>query len=380
MKHLRAVFMIFLFCGFAAAVSAEFAAGAEILPEEISEFYYTLDSSTGSPVFQRYRFYRDHGQKMFYHESRQGGGWPQTEEDIVASGSVELSDAEWNAFAGFLQGGSLYPPADEVTDGDEGPWMYLYRTEDEGKSLEFRFASREKEAEFEEFCSRLAGNHILTRFYFSRGGSMIPQSHEVVCRNDGCFWLQEEEGPSRLFDPDLMAELRQVAAEYDLDSWDGFRGSDPYVLDGENFRLELSYADGETVYASGENEFPKNYHEAADRIETIFEKEIKSWISGTYRYEGEGMGGDFEITLNPDGTYTFSEGPLSSYRGAGIWMTYYHAVYMTEENGLELQLMFGVEENLLIYLESGSDGFPSVKLPDKARFIRLKNDGEKPAP
>ena len=61
-------------------------------------------------------------------------------------------------------------------------------------------------------------------------------------------------------------------------------------------------------------------------------------------------------------------------------MTYYHAVYMTEENGLELQLMFGVEENLLIYLESGSDGFPSVKLPDKARFIRLKNDGEKPAP
>ena len=31
---------------------------------------------------------------------------------------------------------------------------------------------------------------------------------------------------------------------YNLESWDGFEGSNPDVLDGEDFSLELQFADG----------------------------------------------------------------------------------------------------------------------------------------
>ena len=77
--------------------------------------------------------------------------------------------------------------------------------------------------------------------------------------------------------------------------------------------LLLNYADGTQVYASGENAFPAGYHDAAGRIRAIFVKEAMALIAGSYRYEKEGFGGDFVITLKADGTYTFYEGYLSSY-------------------------------------------------------------------
>ena len=97
-----------------------------------------------------------------------------------------------------------------------------------------------------------------------------------------------------------------------------------------------------------------------------------SRLSGTYRYEGKGFGGDFTITLNADGTYTFYEGPLSSYHGMGTWDTWYNAVYMTEneETGYDLNFMFGVEDNALIYIAAGSDEFIHVKVSDGEKFVR----------
>ncbi len=94
-------------------------------------------------------------------------------------------------------------------------------------------------------------------------------------------------------------------------------------------------------------------------------------LAGAYQYEGEGIGGDFTITLNADGTYTFYEGPLSSYRGAGTWDVYENAVYLTEgEGGFELSFLFGAEENALVYLAAGSDAFVYVKVQDEERFIK----------
>ena len=93
-------------------------------------------------------------------------------------------------------------------------------------------------------------------------------------------------------------------------------------------------------------------------------------IAGTYQYEGEGFGGDFKITLNADGTYAFYEGFLSSYIGGGIWNREGDIVHMVEENGLDLQFTFEIQDGALVYSAAGSDVFLYVDVSDGERFVR----------
>lgn len=378
MKRCFLLLMVLLACMFAAGAHAEFSVGTEITAEEITDFYYTYSTSTDPPFYLRYRFYAEDGKKYLFHETLEGGGWPQTEENLAVSGTVELTAADWAAFFDCIRGGEVRPRSDEVLDGDSGPSIYLYWTGDEGLYQEFTFASVEQRFIFEEFCSRLAQNHILMRFRLSRGGYMVPQTYEITLQN-GSWFLQENEDAPRRMDPGLADELQDVIRTYSIESWDGFHESDPDVLDGEGFWLELKFADGTSVYATGDNAFPDGYFDAMAAIDGILEKEKMSWLADTYRYEGEGFGGDFTITLNADGTYTFSEGLLSSYLGMGTWNTYYNAVYMTEneETGYDLEFMFGVEDGALAYVAMGSDEFIYVKVPDGARFVRQDGTEER---
>lgn len=364
-----AVLLVLLFCTLTIGAQAEYVVGPDIGIDDITDFYYTVDAPLAASSYQRYQFYVEDGNRLMFHESRQGGAWPLTEEYTVASGTVALTDGDWEAFYDCLRGGAVKRRSDEILDGDDGPWMYLYWAGDQGAIQEFTFASPEAQAEFEALCIRFADNHILTRFCFTRGGEMVPQSREVILQ-DGSYCIQDDEGDTRAFDPALMDALRQVIAEYDLESWDGFHDSDPNVLDGEFFSLEMSYADGSSIYASGDNAFPERYFDVADSIEAIFKEDELSHIAGVYRYEGEGFGGDFTITLNADGTYAFSEGPLSSYHGGGTWYVYYDAVCLNEENGFDTDVMFYIEDDALIYYEAASDGFPHVKVSDSERFVR----------
>ena len=45
--------------------------------------------------------------------------------------------------------------SDEVIDGDEGPWMYLYWTGDQSIYQEFTFVNAQGMNAFEEFCLSL---------------------------------------------------------------------------------------------------------------------------------------------------------------------------------------------------------------------------------
>ncbi|MBQ6594110.1 MAG: hypothetical protein IJH78_00415 [Clostridia bacterium] len=92
-------------------------------------------------------------------------------------------------------------------------------------------------------------------------------------------------------------------------------------------------------------------------------------IAGTYRYEGEGFGGDFTITLNADGTYAFYEGYLSSYMGGGTWNRDDDTVHMIEENGFDLRFTFEIRDGVLVYSAAGSDAFPCVDVSDGDRFL-----------
>lgn len=142
---------------YAPAAPEAWIVGADIAPEAITEFYYTYDASTDPPFYQRYRFYRDGGAVMLYHETREGGGWPQTEADITASGTVALTEEAVARLDALLAGGTVRRREESLGDGDPGPWLYLCWDGDEDDIQQFAFESWEKEKEFEAFCEELRG-------------------------------------------------------------------------------------------------------------------------------------------------------------------------------------------------------------------------------
>ena len=139
----------------AAAASGGKIVGRDVPFEDITDFYYTYDTSTALPQYQRYRFYVEDGKHWFYHETREGGGWPQTEADITCSGMIELTDEQWNAFCDLLSGGIARQREESLDDGDAGPWLFIYWTGGEKEGREFIFAPRGTILAFEEFCEGL---------------------------------------------------------------------------------------------------------------------------------------------------------------------------------------------------------------------------------
>ena len=130
--------------------------GKDFPLEDITEFYYTVSTSTNPPHYQRYRFYTEDGRYMFYHETREGGGWPQTEKDITASGTVVLSEEQWNQFLNSVKNGTVKAREESLDDGDSGPWLYLYWKGDMSKYQEFSFLSYGDLLSFETMCEELA--------------------------------------------------------------------------------------------------------------------------------------------------------------------------------------------------------------------------------
>ena len=129
----------------------------EIDMEKITDFYFTRDGSTYPPYFQRYRLHCEGGERTFYHETREGDHWPLTEADITVSGTIALDDAAWAECCELLRGGTATPREESLDDGDDGPWIFIYRQGGDREGEQFAFASWEKQREFEAFCGRLAG-------------------------------------------------------------------------------------------------------------------------------------------------------------------------------------------------------------------------------
>ncbi len=365
----------------AAAPSDDFIVGKDISFEDIFDFYYTYDASTASPHYQRYRFYAEDGKRWFAHETREGGGWPQTEADITRSGTVKLTEGQWAAFCDLLSGGTARRREESLDDGDAGPWLFIYWHGGEAEGRAFSFEPAGNLLAFEEYCDALAdhsGDHTLTRFSYSLWGEMMPRSWEITLREDG-YWIQENEETPRPFPETLVSELMRVIADNGADGWQGVYETEFEVLDGEGFSLGMDFADGTSVQASGDNAFPHKYFDFQRDVLDIFQREKQAIIAGDYRYEGEGFGGDFILTLNADGTYTYSEGPLSSEVGAGSWDVYDNVVYLTDENEeSDRDFQFGIEENALVYLAGGSAPFTHIKVQDSERF-RRREDGS-PSP
>ena len=132
-------------------------AGKDFPLDDVTEFWYTVSTSTDPPHYQRYRFYTEDGKRLFYHEAREGGGWPQAEKDITASGTVTLTAEQWQQFLDCIEGGTVIKREESLDDGDDGPWLYLYWKGDRSKYQQYSFPSYGDLLAFEEFCASLAG-------------------------------------------------------------------------------------------------------------------------------------------------------------------------------------------------------------------------------
>ena len=90
-----------------------------------------------------------------------------------------------------------------------------------------------------------------------------------------------------------------------------------------------------------------------------------------YTYEKEGIGGEFKIYINDDGTFTYYEGMLSSYFGVGTWEIENSVITLTDDDemGYALVNRFMIEGDTLLFIEEGSDNFLYVKVKDGETFF-----------
>ncbi len=220
----------------------------------------------------------------------------------------------------------------------------------------------------------LAEETLLTYFWYSFGGYMPPQNYEVSFE-DPIYQLKRDDGVTCQLDQAVVERLLSIIESYDLSAWDGFDENNPYALDGEGFSLEIAFSDGTSIHALGDNSFPAGYFGAKEEIVRLFNQALDGDFAGIYTYPGDGFGGRFTITLEEDGTYTFDEGPLSSYIGGGHWFTERRDIYLIEENGFDLQFYFTAEdENTLVYEGGYSDEFPYIKVSDGGKFVREQEE------
>ena len=115
----------------------------------------------------------------------------------------------------------------------------------------------------------------LSYFFLTRSGDIAYDSYEIELSEDeyrvSVNGEEEQEFPGEAADG-----LLEIVEEYDLESWDGFDESAPFVLDGELFRLEIRFADGTGITACGDNRFPPQYYDAIGSLQELLDKAVKN--------------------------------------------------------------------------------------------------------
>lgn len=85
------------------------------------------------------------------------------------------------------------------------------------------------------------------------------------------FYIANEDEPYPVpVDQARVDTLNGFIGQYGMMSWNGFRGSDSMLLDGTQFSISFTFADGTAVHAGGYGRFPENYGDASCAIDAHF--------------------------------------------------------------------------------------------------------------
>jgi len=96
------------------------------------------------------------------------------------------------------------------------------------------------------------------------------------------FHLADAEEPYAVQADEGWAEtLTGFISQYGMMAWDGFSGHAPGLLDGTQFSMTFTFADGTSVHAGGYGRFPVNYRDATSAIEAHFmqllPQDMRTW-------------------------------------------------------------------------------------------------------
>ena len=91
-------------------------------------------------------------------------------------------------------------------------------------------------------------------------------------------------------------------------------------------------------------------------------------VGKSYTYEKDGFGGKFGIQLQEDHRFSYYEGFLSSYIGAGTWSLDGGILTLTDDTGIDFVNRFEVDGGDLVFQSEGSTNFMYVKVADGDKF------------
>lgn len=123
----------------------------------------------------------------------------------------------------------------------------------------------------------------ITAFSFSHGGMSMDTiyTYSVEKGDDGVRLYAYMYAGNETFETDVpdsvLDDLGKIVGKYNIVKWNGFKGSNKYVLDGDSFAISLTLADGKQISASGNNRFPKGYYSASSEINEFFSNLIEQY-------------------------------------------------------------------------------------------------------
>jgi hypothetical protein len=82
--------------------------------------------------------------------------------------------------------------------------------------------------------------------------------------------IPENEAREINVDEEFVKKIENILSKYNVGSWDGFRESDKYVLDGDSFSLSVHFVDKTDISASGYMRWPKNYSNVREELDNLF--------------------------------------------------------------------------------------------------------------
>ena len=83
------------------------------------------------------------------------------------------------------------------------------------------------------------------------------------------YGISYEEVKEIEIDKDTLKKIEDIFNKYDVSLWDGFDGTDKYVLDGDSFSFYLKTKDN-YISASGYMKWPSNYDNVREELDKIF--------------------------------------------------------------------------------------------------------------
>lgn len=109
------------------------------------------------------------------------------------------------------------------------------------------------------------------------------------------------------------------------------------------------------------------------KTDTAGENNVIATCAGKYVCENPGIGGEFSIVINEDGTFSYYEGALSSYIGMGKWTYNDNKIILRDEGMVSSirQYIFDCEDGVIVYNKTESADFTYVNLEDKTRFLLI---------